>query len=73
MRERPKQASYAEKHTTRVSGIKSTNSSNANNKISNSNNANNKISNNNKPRRIVSAEGAKRDDANAGKMKCYIR
>jgi hypothetical protein len=69
MRERPKQASYAEKHTTRVSGIKNSNNSNANIKIS-SNSSNNT---NNKPRRIVSAEGAKRDDPNAGKMKCFIR
>jgi len=71
MRERPKQASYAEKHTSRVSGIKSNNTSSNNSK---SNIGNNSNSNNiNKPRRIVSADGAKKDDGNAGKMKCYIR
>ena len=69
MRERPKQASYADKHTARVSGIKNTNN---NNKNSNVNNNVIKSNVNAKPRRIVSADGAK-DDGNAGKMKCYIR
>lgn len=67
MRERPKQASYADKHTSRVSGIKNSNSNNNSNKGSSNVNANAK------PRRIVSADGPKRDDPNAGKMKCYIR
>ena len=71
MRERPKQASYAEKHTSRVTGIKSNNTSSNNSKSNISNSSNN--SNINKPRRIVSADGAKKDDGNAGKMKCYIR
>ena len=73
MRERPKQASYADKHTARVSGIKNTNDNNKNNNVNNNNNNVIKSNVNAKPRRIVSADGAKAADGNAGKMKCYIR